>query len=344
MENTNFPGSGYIIATDYMPSDGKSDVSGAIQQLIDSNPNRTIYFPDGKYTLSAPILTPAHPEKSVAFRLSNYAVFQPSDDWSSDEALVRLGASHSANDIRTIGSNYSFTGGIIDGRGIASGISIDGGRETMIRDVSIKHTRIGLHIKTGANNRSSDADVYNVNITGTGKPDSVGVLLEGFDNTLSNMRIADVQHGVILRSSGNMLRSIHPLYTCAYVDYENSCGFWDLSGNNMYDFCYSDHFGIAYRNAPCISSTYHNCFCWWYAPRGESHTVFRADGSFNSLVSILRVGFHPEFTNNILLSEEKPVGPGTFENVIVSTSQLKTDDHVPHMRNALFAQDQLELS
>ena len=150
---------GYIIATDFLPADGVTDLSDALQGLIDANPNRTIFFPDGTYLLTKPVCTPAHPEKSVALRLSNYAVFRPSDDWSSDEALVRLGASHSANDIRTIGSNYSFTGGIIDGRGIANGISIDGGRETMIRDVSIKHTPIGLHIKTGANNRSSDADI-----------------------------------------------------------------------------------------------------------------------------------------------------------------------------------------
>ena len=337
MNDSNLYQSGYVVATDFVAADGKCDVSDALQQLIDSHPNRTIYFPDGKYLLSKPILTPAHPERSVALRLSNYAVIQASDDWNSDEALIRLGASHFANDIRTNGSNYSLIGGIIDGRGVASGISIDGGRETMIRDVSIKHTRIGLHIKTGANNRSSDADVFNVNIIGSGRPDSIGVLIEGFDNTLSNMRIADVQHGVVIRSCGNMLRSIHPLYTCSYEDYENSCGFWDLGDNNWYDFCYSDHFGIGFRNAAGVSSTYHNCFCMWYAPKGGSHTVFRADGSFNSYVTNLKIGFHPEFKNNIVLSEQEPGGLGVFENLFVSTTQFANADHEPHLQGKLFS-------
>ncbi|MBQ8612494.1 MAG: hypothetical protein IJ412_12420 [Oscillospiraceae bacterium] len=328
---------GYIVVTDHIPADGSADVSDAIQRIIDENPNRTIYFPDGLYRISKPILTPAHPEKSVALRLSSYAVIQAADDWSSPEALIRLGAIHFANDIRTNGSNYSLVGGILDGRNVAGGVSIDGGRETMIRDVSIKHATIGLYIKTGANNRSSDADVYNVNIIGSGAPDSVGVLLEGFDNTLSNMRIADVQHGVILRSCGNMLRSLHPLYTCRYEDYENSCGFWDQAGNNWFDYCYSDHFAIGYRTAPGVSSTYHNSFCMWYAPKGASHTVFRADGAFNSIVSNLRVGFHEEFTNNRLLSVEKPGGRGTMEKVCVSHTRLADAAHEPYLTGEILS-------
>ena len=61
---------GYIIATDYVPADGKTDVSDALQKLIDNNPNRTIFFPDGIYLLSKPILTPAHPERSVSLKVN----------------------------------------------------------------------------------------------------------------------------------------------------------------------------------------------------------------------------------------------------------------------------------
>lgn len=328
---------GYVVVTDHIPADGTQDVSDALQKIIDENPNRTIYFPDGLYRIGKPLLTPAHPEKSVALRLSNYAVIQAAENWNSSEALIRLGASHFANDIRTNGSNYSLIGGILDGRNVAGGVSIDGGRETMIRDVSIKHATIGLYIKTGANNRSSDADIYGVNIIGSGSPESIGVLVEGFDNTLSNMRIADVQYGVILRSCGNMLRSIHPLYTCRYEDYENSCGFWDQAGNNWYDYCYADHFGIGYRNAPGVSSTYLNSFCMWYAPKGSCHTVFRADGSFNSTVNNLRVGFHAEFDNNVLLSVEKTGGPGWMENVSVSHKRLISSAHEPHLRGPILS-------
>lgn len=216
-------GAGYIVVTDTIPANTGKDVSDEIQSLIEGNPNRTIFFPDGEYVISKPILTPADPKRSVALRLSNYAVVKAAENWSSDEAMIRLGASYPANDIRTNGSNYSLVGGIIDGSGVASGISIDGGRETMVRDVSIKHVKIGLHIKHGANSGSSDCDIFGVNIIGNGTTESIGVLLEGYDNTLTNMRIADVFIGVKLRSSGNSMRNLHPLYTCGYEDYKNSC-------------------------------------------------------------------------------------------------------------------------
>ena len=51
---------GYVIVK--VKCDGKSDVSDAIQKIIDKNPNRTIYFPDGVYMISKPICTPADPK------------------------------------------------------------------------------------------------------------------------------------------------------------------------------------------------------------------------------------------------------------------------------------------
>ena len=50
---------GYVVITDYIKNDGKKDVSDAIQNVIDRNPNRTIFFPDGTYMISKPILTPS---------------------------------------------------------------------------------------------------------------------------------------------------------------------------------------------------------------------------------------------------------------------------------------------
>ncbi len=35
---------GYIIVTDTIPADGKTDVADMLQKLIDDNPKRTIYF------------------------------------------------------------------------------------------------------------------------------------------------------------------------------------------------------------------------------------------------------------------------------------------------------------
>ena len=66
----------YLVA-DNIPRDGVTDASDAIQQLIDENPNRTIFFPDGVYRLRKPICTPADPAKSVSLQLASFAVFHP---------------------------------------------------------------------------------------------------------------------------------------------------------------------------------------------------------------------------------------------------------------------------
>ncbi|MBE6749357.1 MAG: hypothetical protein E7557_09060 [Ruminococcaceae bacterium] len=75
--------------------------------------------------MSNPIYTPAEPTKSVSLELSDYAVLKATDSFKPGEAIVQLGGKDPANDTATNGSNYSLEGGIIDGSGIANGISIN---------------------------------------------------------------------------------------------------------------------------------------------------------------------------------------------------------------------------
>lgn len=326
MSTAPFENTGYILASDYMPSDGKTDVADLLQKVIDDHPNRTIFLPDGTYLLSHPILTPANPKTSVELRLSRYAVLKAADTWEGGEAVVHLGGKDPANDIISVGSYYTFSGGVIDGSGVASGISIDGGRETAVRDLSIKNTHIGLHIRFGANSGSSDADIFNVNIVGNGKPASVGVLLEGYDNTLTNMRIARVHDGVVLRSAGNSMRNLHPLYTCDYTDYENACGFRDECGNNWYDFCYSDHFGTGFRFGEKAVSILQNCFCLWYAARGGYQNAVRCDGSFRSVFENFRISFHRDSVNNMVLLAGQDGGDGIFRHPFIENAAVAEND------------------
>ena len=312
----------YVVVTDFINSDGERDVSEEVQKVIDDNPNRTIFFPDGEYYLSKPIFTPADPKKSVSLKLSNYAKIIAAENWNGDGALVRLGGKDFANDIRTDGSNYFLEGGIIDGAGVADGISIDGGRETAVRNVSIKHTRIGIHVKKGANGGSADADIFGVNIVGNRKQDSIGLLAEGWDNTFTNMRISDVFVGVWIKSSGNMLRNIHPLYTLDYEDYENSCGFIndELKPNNWFDFCYSDQFAIGFLIKDHI--VMQNCFCFWYSPREKQHIGIKAVGKFRSIVSNFTVGFCGNDAENAILKEDEKGGNGIIQNVIANRDMI----------------------
>jgi hypothetical protein len=322
-----------LTVTDYIPANSGRDMADELQRLIDEHPNRTLYFPDGEYLLSKPILTPAAPQKSVSLSLSAYAMLRATEDWTSEEAMVRLGGKDAANDIVTVGSNYFFEGGIIDGSGRANGISIDGGRETVIRDVSIKHTRVGIHIKRGANSGSSDADISGVNIVGTGGTDSVGVLVEGWDNTFTKMRIANVFIGMDIKTSGNQFRAIHPLYTSDYTDYENSCGFRVAGGNNWFLNCYSDQFSNGFRTTESVRCIFDSCFCFWYSPKTGKHVGFRAYKQFCSLVKDLTLdGNHGQETEVHLLLVGEEGGRGLIERACVDPATLTGEAHKAYMQ------------
>lgn len=325
---------GYIIVTDYLKADGKKDVSDEIQKLIDKNPNRTLFFPDGIYLISKPLVTPANPQTSVALELSNYAIIRAKEGWNHEEAMIRLGGKDPANNISIPGSNYYLEGGIIDGMGVAKGISIDGGRETAIRNTSIKNVTVGIHIKHGANSGSSDSDINNVNIVGNRTSGSVGVLIEGHDNTLTNMRIGGVHTGVHVCSGGNSLRNIHPLYYNSDENYETSCGFIDERFDNWYDFCYSDQFAIGFLSFGG-KSFYDHCFVYWYSNKGPRHTVFKSNGRFTSSVTNMNAGIgkHNATTENVILDVAEDGGNGIFFNLNIGDPSLVTDhEHEKYMR------------
>lgn len=319
---------GYVVVTDYLKANTGEDVSDAIQQIINDNPHRTIYFPDGEYILSKPICTSANGANAVALELSKFATLKASADWSSDEAIVRLGAAEPFNNIRVNGSNYGIFGGIIDGSGVANGISIDSGRETVIEKVSIKNTFIGIHIKHGANGNSSDADVQNVNIVGNSKKGSIGVLIEGSDNSFTNMRIAAVQFGFKIIASSQLLKNIHPLYTFGgdLADdevFKESCAFWDDTWfHSIYNCCYSDQFAVGFRMKDGARQIYTDCICYWYSGRGGKAVGFHADGRFNSVLRTCNVFDRHECEFKAYLTETQEGGQGVISHPLVSPEQF----------------------
>lgn len=325
---------GYIVVTDTIAANSGEDISDELQALIDANPNRTIFFPDGEYLLSKPIYTPAEPTKSVSLEMTDFAVIKAIGDWKYGEAMIQLGGKLPANNTHTPGSNYSLEGGVLDGNGMANGVSVNSGRETAIRDTSIKNTVVGIHIMYGANSGSSDADVTGVNIIGTGRTDSTGILLEGFDNTITNVRIGNVFTGVHIKSAGNALRNVHPLYYSDYTDYQNSCGFLIETGNNWLDYCYSDQFAIGFRTTGYGVNTLHDCFCYWYSAGDGTQTTIKADRAFNSVVTNFNAGFHPDAEKCYVLRVGNIDGTGTIDNLTVDRDLVSGNTHKAYMEDA----------
>ncbi|MBR5428376.1 MAG: hypothetical protein IK118_08500 [Clostridia bacterium] len=314
---------GTLCVTDYVAADTGEDVADALQALIDAHPNRTFYFPDGEYLVSHPLRTPADPTKSVDLQLANYAVVKATEDFTGG-AVIALGGKDPYNTTAVAGSNYGLYGGVIDGSGIADGVSIDSGRETKVQNASIKNTVVGLHIKYGANSGSSDADIRDINIIGNSAADSVGILLEGYDNTFTNIRIGYVRTGVIVRSGGNSLTNIHPLYQIDWELYEGSCGFVEEAGNNLYTYCYSDQFQTGFRSVNGGRSVYDNCFCFWWSGAGGNCTGFREEGdSFNATVTNLRIDFRGDTDNTVYSGPRR--GSGVFRRLLVNAERINAD-------------------
>ena len=315
---------GYVIITDYVRVNAGRDVSRDIQKVIDENPRRTIYFPDGEYLISNPICTSSNSETAVSLHLSNFAVIKAMNWQQPDLHMIRLGVINKTFSIHNSGSNYYLYGGCIDGSGVAKGVSIEGGRETSIRNVSIKSVTQGLHVIYNAEYGSNDADIDTVHIVGMNLPGSIGVIVDGFDNTLTDMRIAGFEVGIKLSGAGNFLRYLHTLYIYSdNYDYKDSIGFLDVSGGNWYDVCYPDNFATGFRTAGHTMSVYSDCYAYWYSSKGGVETAFASDGKFNSIVKSYRVDFHDD-TLNTFLKVGEAGGGGVIEYPIFEEN--KTED------------------
>ena len=329
---------GYVIVTDYIEVNTGKDVSDELQKIILDNPHKTIFFPDGEYVIAKPICTPANPVNAVSLMLSNFATIKAAEGWDSEEAMIRLGAAEPYNDININGSNYALTGGIIDGNGVANGVSIDSGRETRIEKLSIKHTFIGLRIKYGANNGSSDADIMDVNIVGNNKLGSIGVLVEGHDNSFTNMRIASVQIGFKILESSQFLRNIHPLYIFAgelnsESAYRDGCAFWDNTPfHTWYNNCYSDQFATGFRMRSGARHIYADCYSMWYTNRGDLERAFYADGVFNSVLRNCVVKFHPKATETIYLADTQEGGTGIIHDPMIDGGKAIDNTYKKYLR------------
>jgi hypothetical protein len=309
----------YVLVTEY--TDGVSgDVSDKIQQAIDENPNKTIYFPDGRYNIAKPIQTSADPAKAVSLKLSAYAVVSAmaSDKWTADSSLFELGAKDNNKDMSAV---VCFEGGVLNADSKCNGLAIVGGN-VLVNNVSFKKGLTGIIIRDGAR-----ADVDSCVIAGADGKKSVGVLMEGEESTLTNMRICSIITGVKLTGSNNVLRNIHPLG--GTPDMIESTGFWDSSKDgNFYDICYSDQFANSFRLDTGAPSVFSGCFGYWYDGSNGNHYGFLAEAPFNALVINTRISLnsgHKSACDLSYLVAEKEGGTGL---VIYPRVPQNDDEHL----------------
>ncbi len=285
----NFADAGYVMVSDYVKPDTGKDVTDDIQSLIDKNPNRTLYFPDGVYFISKPLTTSADPDKTVSFKLSNFAHIKAMEGWTSGEPMLKLGATGTPGDRTDVGNCFVVEGGILDGSSLADAIWVMNGGNVSIRYSAIKFAVVGIHVKANENGEGPVVDVNTVNIIGNGTLDSLGVILETDNNTLTNMRLATHQISIKVMGNNNILRNLHPLYIPKQSfnpaeTYTDSIAFYDGGTCNFYDNCYNDQFSTGFYLVEGNKSVFDCCFNYWYQEGYGYHNAFVCEGQFNATI------------------------------------------------------------
>ena len=337
-ENTNeldYRALGYVVITDYEKLDSEEGYGALINRVIAENPGRTIYIPDGSYVIEQPIVIYADPAKSVSLRFGNQAVLRADPKWADPHvAIIRVGVEEPTDEPLTMDEvdmmgyrSISIIGGCIYGSGVASGISVEGGKDTYIYNVSLKSVSRAIHVLRGNNELGATwVNVDNVNVTGTDKDDSVGVLVEGTYNTFSNMRIYIVKYGIQCTETGerNIFRNLHPLASNAHR--ERSIGFYDMSDGNNFDVCYSDQFASGYAVHENTRSVMNGGFCYWYSDSNNYHVGYKAMGAFNSIIVSGKVSHGHAVETDAYLYIEKEGGQGIVLYPIDSSQSDKYED------------------
>ena len=314
----------YIVVTDYISANTGEDLYSSLQSLITKNPGRTIYFPDGEYVISRSLVTSSEPKSSVSFYFSSGAILKASDDWSEEDgknALIALGAVKMVNDIRTPGSNFYVMGGIFDGNGKADGISIDAGRETLIKGVVIVNVRYGVYIKEGTNNTSSDSDVDDVTIVCNGRPSSVGIKAIGVDNTFTDIRISNAQTGFQIRGG----------------DFVTNCTVEGIKTTSMEVIGFACNYSSAYfSNCTAVDCTiaydlkgargfFKQCTALWPSNLGDKHVAFRATALKSSIMGC-RAEFVDNNATNVFLEATNTEGTGGIVSPVFDVSLVSASD------------------
>ena len=267
----------YIVLTDEM-SNKNGDIATELQRIINKYPGRTIEIPDGEYVLSKPVTVYADPTKAVSIRLSDYAVIKPASNWNSSEAMFNLCVGEIPED-KKLTETFYIQGGLFDGNGIATAISVENAENFFIANVDVKNSPLAFDLKGGI------LDMENVNIIGAGG-DSIGIKAACNTSSFSNVRITDVSIGVYATGDNNLFKSVY----ATHRNGNNVAGFKDTSRGNNYDMCTSEDFTVGYEMGEG-NHIYYGCYAKWTSSAINPQVAFKATGKFNSVIRTTRADF-----------------------------------------------------
>ena len=318
----------YVNVGDYIPPDSGKDVASLIQKLIDSNPQRTIFFPEGEYIIGQPIVTDGRALKSVSLYLSAGTVIKASDKWSSTEAMIRLGGKEpelgESHEINSVGTYYSLYGGVIDANGKANGVAIESGRETLVKNVTIMNAKTGLTIKKAKVYGSTDADVDDITIIGNGALGTIGLRVVGFDCSATNVNIYDVETGASIEGGGTLMKNINVYYTHGEhltntldKKYAQTVGIYASASDNWFYDCYVENYATAFKLNSGIGIIDRSTACWT-SDEGGKQTMFEFTNAskWNNILGVCRAIFSGSGPNCAFVKCNGGIGNGCIEGAM----------------------------
>ncbi len=323
----------FLVVTDFIKPNTGKDVYADLQKLINENPGRTLYFPDGEYIISQSLVTRSEGPKSTTFYLSDNAVIKAAEEWkvvNGRNALINLGqirenGTH-VNDSGSVGSYFGVQGGVLDGCNEADGVCIESSRESFVYDICIKNTVKGIIIKKGANSNSSDSDIENVEIIGSGISGSVGIDVVGFDNSFSNVKIYNMENGIASSSAGNIYRSIEIYFSEKYPNYDKTIGINQYSNASFFVDCYVENAHTAYRMVTYGGYMLDGLSAGW-TYEAEKQTAFAFPGGLGSHITGSRVDFCGKGEVRAFITAVD--GSGKIDNPVFDTT-LETNGRYKH--------------
>ena len=281
---------GYIVVSDEIENAENKDITAELQALINKYPGKTIYFTDGVYNISAPILINTDAESAVSLRLSNYAVIKALPSWSSDEAMITIGSKTDASKAGI--SDSAVMGGVIDGASVAKvGVSFENCKNPFVSNVTFKNLKTGLWAKASA----EAVNFESITVNGDASTDTIGILVESSGGVVSTSNIANVSIGVKSCGSYNDFRNI---LVYAAPNAATTCGFFENGTNNVFEMCTSQNFSCGYLIKDAAASIFEASNSYWESADTAEQTAFSVNGTFDSVISGCTVRFFDETSNN----------------------------------------------
>lgn len=265
--------------------DGITDDTIAIQDIIDNNPGKTLYFPKGEYGITTPINLYKANDKLVNIIMDNNATIKNINS-STIETLFNIGYDETGTHDRSVFPVTSFIkGGTLDCHNTNYGIKVHPLLRLLeVFEVNfIKINNVGLLSDYDSGNKIivGNLHIYNCYFEGlsSNESNSTAIVINSTDNDIQNITIDRTKKGITINGWGNNFINIHAtaVFTNSpsasqrndTIGFEcNNTGSW-----NSFNNCYSDTYAVGFKvNGSKLYLT--ECKTYWYY--SDSNTIYNS--------------------------------------------------------------------